>query len=1641
MSFNPAVYNEGGLFRQSDFVGYLPEFLRNEPDVVTLMQVMSDYINNAYRNLDTTSEFELMRVCSETSRPKVERMMGLLREAFEIASSRSERVMLLSSPRNNVKDDRVLGARGGEYAVSIEYRGTRADRIGNASSTMLGTGISDGQVVYVKFLDGKTVPYYYDKVSDTLIVEPMGSSQDPFNGTTNELDTVIEFAIDEIGNVGVRYGDEVAGVPYYEVFFSMHISNIRHVPAVDNINIDGSDVVVDYCGLRNATRDHLHTSIGFAGVDEFKWKSGYPTGVFYLRDTSGSKLVNVGGNDVSLPADPATGGKVDRYGITGIEVVGGLVRVHVASFPGLCDNTDWYIVDHSTGEIMSYLKMDLSVTEIRHFDGGDLFVELVPVDGTDCRQLLDYVGSLDLVTVQLYRSRQVLDYAGAKRILKWRAQVPAIDSQEISGNAIRMQSAVVSDNPVLVENFVPSVENCAGNKFYLDTMVFRGSAFLACDNGMWKGAVRVTVKTAGSKYEYSLDGVAIDSEAFGVSGNIYLVTAGMGVVDDIENDLLRGYWETRYNVGDWIMLTGDEGNRVIAMVNEAGDGVMRISGGLDAGGQYMMSSIRLTDWVVNGFDEMRYVGDVVAGIARWNNGAGVIAAEWMLGHDIASGTTALFEMAPSARMAVPGSYSKGDFVVYGDTVYEVTKNTVLNEGDVPGTSDGFAVDSLRNYSVGLKTSNNWFMPYDGQYAVLDFGEKPDYGDNMDRTIAPLYICKVNDIRLRLGWKERQHMFYRGELDIARDARNGFAEFYSTHDYRDIVNHDLLDDAAGYIGYPVVHSGTERYMSVPMVGDVIGTRNADGTWTVSVRSLNHGLVDGAFVKVSGVVCPGTGHSGKSYGDLVFNRDRVAISVENPDMFTYVTAYSDVTDSTERIDAAALVGNVSGAECIYCRDYAYGIVGIDKKSDGNIWITSSLPIGKYTAVGTTVYLNGVEAIVPGSQTVRILDGDYAVVYADGCTIAVGDAEGIDVGSFEIISRMPMVDVVAHSGDLVFDGETLYRITDGLWETVDRTGIPVPFALFSRQNLFDVSGTNPAIGVGDSVEIAGITHDIGTGTAVVNVDGVIDGLVAGLSRVRIENVYPSQYNGWHMVTAVNGPSNITISMPSMDEQLPAGVNSTNRRMELRPGMWYKYNVEKVEWDKISGYATYSAANHVSRFEAVSSGYRVVTSNAHGLNAGDSVVFDVDGDGCCKLDSSNVSGSAFVTGRVTGVTTENTFTVVIGDGMPGLVTEGVTTVFRGHLLHESVPALSGEYRNGSVYFRDGDIVLATAQEISGENGAWRVVHGGPWMPVRQKRVLKIREVTVDMYPNAGYDVVAEDADVAEYVYRRFSDTELSSDGVYFISDDGYARNYSFDQVALDGIDTTRSMLYEYDSHADFGTVAPRDGMTDFEGIPDMKYPLVEKLERLAYLKDMNVIDFDLIGYLARYMGYDITSLMEDVSGSCIYRTDAERRKAVRETVENLPQYYSLGGTRAGVDMLLAAFGLVAQLLTKYTNTASPYSEMLSGAELEDRIRQDNENGVHTGSWVPTPHMELKLSMGGQYRNFMVDDRGVSRLKEQIRVAKPINVVFDDVVASVEQEFRTYATMTISEGTLGSSHLSVLTERDDAVLDTGICYDDRCSL
>ena len=178
---NPIVYNKNGQFRFTDFIGYLPEFLRSEPDVVTFLQVMSDYINNAYRNVEVTDEFELVKVCTSTDSKRVMRWMETLCQMFKLACDRGDKVLYMSVPRNNVKSNVILGNANAEYVRTIEVEiEDIQDSFSSASSRLGGTSaVEDGDVVYVKYRKMSpvmTVAYYYVKDGDILVKDNMGTS-------------------------------------------------------------------------------------------------------------------------------------------------------------------------------------------------------------------------------------------------------------------------------------------------------------------------------------------------------------------------------------------------------------------------------------------------------------------------------------------------------------------------------------------------------------------------------------------------------------------------------------------------------------------------------------------------------------------------------------------------------------------------------------------------------------------------------------------------------------------------------------------------------------------------------------------------------------------------------------------------------------------------------------------------------------------------------------------------------------------------------------------------------------------------------------------------------------------------------------------------------------------------------------------------------------------------------------------------------------------------------------------------------------------------------------------------------------------------------------------------------------------------
>jgi hypothetical protein len=474
----------------------------------------------------------------------------------------------------------------------------------------------------------------------------------------------------------------------------------------------------------------------------------------------------------------------------------------------------------------------------------------------------------------------------------------------------------------------------------------------------------------------------------------------------------------------------------------------------------------------------------------------------------------------------------------------------------------------------------------------------------------------------------------------------------------------------------------------------------------------------------------------------------------------------------------------------------------------------------------------------------------------------------------------------------------------------------------------------------------------------------------------------------------------------------------MYLNEGRWYAFTVKGLDWDKVSNRVTYSLNNTITEDQG---GETLVTMYEHNLQKGDYVIVGaMDDITSVDADNKDSVGSRIGTYIVSNVIGKTCLQLQTLDGEIATGFLG-KSIARGVVLTDradEIGSLRNEYsrelislKGAKVRFRAGDIVVALAQQNPCEVKAWRVVANDNWQPIRAKRAMKINSLGVYSYGNGAYNGVDIEADEDTEKYETFSDVDISEfDADVYIAGYKCVEKQNFRRPYLDDLDTTRSANVEYSSGEDFSNVSPRHKMkSSFKGVPAMKYPLVEKIERLCYLRDAHVIDYDMIEYLARFLGYDITALGDDVSESNLYSTKRDRELAVRETIANLPQYYALGGTKSGLHMLMCAFGVIADVLTLWTDANKPYDELITRDEVISRMEDGD-----TGKWVPSPYIDIEVTNNAALPQFSVTQSDIERLREQIRVFKPINVVFRDFLYKIVDTAK--VTPTISVGDISGS-------------------------
>lgn len=1629
---NPIVYNKNGQYRFTDFIGYLPEFLRSEPDVVTYLQVMSDYINNAYRNVDVTEEFELVKVCTSTDRAVVQNWMERLCEMFKLACDRSETVMYLSAPRNNVKSNVTIGSANAEYQKTIEVDLDEiVDTLAAASYRIGGEdALDDGDVVYVKYRKrklGELVAYYYVKDANILKKDPMAASQDPFTGSYNDPTTAIQFKVDNVGHVVCRYGGNHGELVYYEVYFPVHITNVERVSASGiatyDVNADGKDdsIYVDYYNLTGATKadDGIYnTYIKFGDQKGFGWTGDYPTGLFYFRDSSAAHLTNLtsyGSLDIS---DTLNDPSVDRYHITKVEKTAGMYRVYLEAFPGIYANAIFYIMRGS--ENLGVYRMNGNIVSGSRFDEGCLYVDLVNVSSYDYG--IEEKDNLTLVAIPLAASKYILDFDNKMSQVTWNNEISDLFEHVAGLNPnVRLTRATVHENELL---YLGKAVHVATNTIQIDEdisdKVHFGShiwsdAFISLDGETpFVGDVLECNRTSNGKLRLTVSGVRIRLEALQHDVSIYNCEAGILLSDPgmTEIDSEYAYFSmiagTKYSldIGDYFVanVVVDQHERDVLFrvcsVESYHDNGKLVSVqkpiGVDIAVPKSVTINRVmvdTDTPASIYKfrsvKMRDSTGIIAGAVKSNNYTGdIFTAKYMLAQINGSNDYSLLTMVTDVEPWEPSrAYRTGEYV-YNPTdkkVYYINRDVTVNELGEISDVNRYTVDNLAHYSVGFKEITNTFMPYCGPVSALDYDDKIDYQENMKTTRLPLYVKKVNDVRLKYGWEQRQYVHYNDDIGVAARDRAGFVEFYSDSSLvgndRSPVNVNLRKTPRTHVlpsgtmlsgcGSPLIDIDVD---SVP-----IAQRNESGKWVVTIQSSGHGLSDDARINAALTIADADKKA-------VFECVDCPIVVISPDVFQYIT------DEFTGTGYVMSLGNVHDITIQYARTYI-DCDGYPQEGD-------------IAVVGPT--------ILPASEIADIDLRDDVYPYVGDNEIAVGGA--------------------------------LYLVEQGHWKPVDGTDILTPRAIYSRHNMFENSVTNPTFARSDGYVIKAIKTvenepdcvEVLTSKRIPELDvNNATEIYANKGRVYIEYVNQGAICGWHTIKQVkNGGSFIIYVDPAASiDGLIAPI--TNRQMTVYVGRWYKYTLDGYDWDKKSNLVSYVTSNTIMEIidsdQVNNAPRRYKLKYKHGFKGGDHVLIDATGTDIYNYETLDNIRTAVVT-------------TVIDDYTVELDRSDISSgcIFKGYIIdNHNLPRLNGEYGyklgNEVVRFRNGDIVITKAQVCLDERRAWKVSESTAWIPMAAKRTFKIDQISVDMKRNPAFDAGDDFDNESEYKYVTYTDKDVYDDSEAYTVGYACARNYHFEHPHVENLDTTQKVELEYSSKYDYSTVAPRDGMDPaFKGVPDMGYPLAERIERLAYLRDPEVIDLDLIGYLARFMGYDITALADDINSSNIYRNSMEREAAIREAVAHLPQFYALSGTKPGINMLMATFGLVGDLITLWTNTDDPYGKLIRQDEVHEQMDIDLANGNTTSSWVPTPHVVLDVIENENFNSVLMADEELNRMKEQIRRCKPIQVVFDGIRLVFNGSVDVQMKLVSSGGTIEDSTCMLAVEPDTA-LAVDPCMDEDC--
>lgn len=191
----------------------------------------------------------------------------------------------------------------------------------------------------------------------------------------------------------------------------------------------------------------------------------------------------------------------------------------------------------------------------------------------------------------------------------------------------------------------------------------------------------------------------------------------------------------------------------------------------------------------------------------------------------------------------------------------------------------------------------------------------------------------------------------------------------------------------------------------------------------------------------------------------------------------------------------------------------------------------------------------------------------------------------------------------------------------------------------------------------------------------------------------------------------------------------------------------------------------------------------------------------------------------------------------------------------------------------------------------------------------------------------------------------------------------------------------------------------TEYEENNRTKISVLEKINRITELHDPDYIDIEYIQYFANYLGYSIdvnrgelgVLADQDSEDPCVQE---DVKRYLRFIISNLPNWYKIKTTQNAIKIMLYSFGLIGDLIARFTND---YREDNGSNWINFREGRDSYVDV-TSDFYLTSHFVISIELDESTINFSLSNVTRFNVFNAIESIRPANAVFDRVLGHVSR-------------------------------------------